>query len=186
MPIATILQRVETTTTSRPALVKTVMSEAQFLALGETKHHEYYDGMCVVNPPNRRHARAEAALFRILEHHVPPGHELLIEWGWRTGGSWFEPDLMILPSDGPLDMAVDPPLLIVEITSPSNRLDDLVTKRQKYAAGGLAWYWLVEVDQGTLTVLELVDDLFIERQRLTAPGVTVGPVRVEIDPTALA
>ena len=186
MPIATILQRVETTTTSRPALVKTVMSEAQFLALGETKHHEYYDGMCVVNPPNRRHQRAELVIAAALGPHVPAAHELLVEWGWRTGSSWFEPDLMILLTDGPDDMAVDPPLLIVEIVSPSNRLDDLVTKRQKYAAGGLTWYWIVDLDERSLTVLELVDDLFVERQRLTAPGVTVGPVRVEIDPTALA
>lgn len=182
MPTITTLQPVAT----RPALVKTLMTEAEFLALGETKHHEYYDGMCVVNPPNRRHARAQGHLISLLSAHVPPDHELLPEWGWRTGRSWFEPDLMILPTDGPMDIAVDPPLLIVEILSPSNRLDDLVTKRNKYAAGGLPWYWLVDLDAPSLTVLEFIDDRFIEVQRLTAPGVTVGPVRVPIDPTSFA
>jgi len=181
MPNATTLSRVVT----MPALVKTVMSEKDFLALGETKHHEYYDGMCVVNPPNRSHALAEGSLYEAIRPHVPPGHHLLIEWGWRTGTSWFEPDLMIAAADGPEDMAVDPPLLIVEILSRSNRLDDLVTKRQKYAEGGLPWYWIVDIDASTLTVLELVDGVFIERQRLTGPGVTVGPVRVKTDPTAL-
>ena len=182
MPNATTLLGVATT----PALVKTEMSEGQFLALGETKHHEYYDGMCVVNPPNRRHARAERALYEALRLHVPDGHELLIEWGWRTGGSWFEPDLMILPLEGPGDIAVDPPLLIVEILSPSNRLDDLVTKRQKYAAGGLSWYWIADIDHCRLTVLELVDGVFLERQRLTGAQITIGPVRVGIDPASLA
>ena len=52
MPTITTLSTVATA----PVLVKTVMSEDEFLALGETKHHEYYDGMCVVNPPSRRHA----------------------------------------------------------------------------------------------------------------------------------
>jgi hypothetical protein len=42
-------------TTVRPALTKIPMSRQQFEALGETKHHEYYDGMCVVNPPRRSH-----------------------------------------------------------------------------------------------------------------------------------
>jgi len=36
-----------------PALVKIPMSEAAFLALGETKHHEYYDGMCVSEPAHQ-------------------------------------------------------------------------------------------------------------------------------------
>jgi hypothetical protein len=91
------------------------MTEEQFLALGETKHHEYYDGMCVVNLPRKRHQGAARRLFRLLDARTPPGHELFFEWGWRTGGSWFQPNLMIVSSDAPDDIAVDPPLLIVEV-----------------------------------------------------------------------
>jgi hypothetical protein len=29
------------------------MAFEDFLALGETKHYEYYDGLCIVDPPNR-------------------------------------------------------------------------------------------------------------------------------------
>jgi len=181
MPSTTTLTSVGTV----PALVKFPMSEADFLALGETKHHEYYDGMCVVNPPNRRHSRAEFALAKILDENTPEGYVMQPEWGWRTGSSWFEPDIMIVPIDGPDDVAVDPPLLIVEILSPSNKLDDLVTKRTKYADGGLPWYWLVDLDERTLTVLELVDGAFVERQRLSGTGTTVGPLQVVVDPTNL-
>jgi Uma2 family endonuclease len=169
----------------RPALVKTVMSEAEYLALGETKHHEYYDGMCVVNPPSRRHAAAQVSLYEALRGHVPPDHQLLLDWGWRTGTSWFEPDLMVVASSGPDDIAVDPPLLIVEILSASNRLDDIVTKRVKYAKGGLPWYWIVDLDEPSLLVLHLVNGVLVERQRLTTTGTTVGPVPAEIDPASL-
>jgi Uma2 family endonuclease len=181
MPSTTTLTRV----VNGPALVKIPMSEEDFLALGETKHHEYYDGMCVVNPPNKLHQRAESRLRTAIDPHVPPGYELFVEWGWRTGGGWFEPDLMIVPNDAPVDMAVEPPFLIIEVLSKWNRLDDLMTKRDKYAAGGLPWYWIVDLDGRTLTVLELAGGLFIERQRLSGPGTTVGPVRVEIDPRSL-
>jgi Uma2 family endonuclease len=167
-----------------PALVKTPMSEAEYLALGETNDDEYYDGMCVVNPTD--HQRAELALARILEPLVPPRHELLVQWGWRTGGSWFRPDLMIVPAEGPADIAVDPPLLIVEILSPSNRLDDLIIKRSKYADGRLPWYWIVDLDEASLTVLQLIDGLFVEVQRLSERGTTVGPVRADVDPASLA
>ena len=172
--------------TTRPALVKAEMSEADFLALGETKHHEYYDGMCVVNPPSIRHQRAERALLFLLHPLLPAGFEVVTEAGWRTGGSWFEPDLMIVPAEGPDDIVRDPPLLIVEILSPSNRLDDIVTKRAKYAEGGLPWYWLVDLDEASLIVLQLIDNLFVEVQRLTADGITVAPVQAKIDPAALA
>ncbi len=171
---------------TRPALVKTPMSEAEYLALGETKHDEYFDGMCVVNPPSIRHQRVEAGLFRLLDPLVPPGYDLLFEWGWRTGTSWFRPDLMIVPSNSPADIARDAPLLIVEILSPANRLDDIVTKRAKYAEGGLPWYWIVDLDEPSLLVLQLVRGVFIERQQLTVSGSTVGPVQAKIDPSTLA
>jgi Uma2 family endonuclease len=182
MPTVTTLSSVAI----QPALVKTVMSEVEYLALGETKHDEYYDGMRIVNPPTRRHQRAEMAVYEVLRPLVPEGYELFVEWGWRTGASWFRPDLMIVPADGPADIARDPPLLIVEIVSPANRLDDIVTKREKYARGGLSWYWIVDLDEPSLLVLQLVNGVMIERQRLSAAGTTFGPLRVEIDPAALA
>ena len=171
---------------TRPALLKTEMSEEEYLALGATKHHEYYDGICVVNPPTVRHQRAERTLLLLLDPVAPDGFEVLTEAGWRTGGSWFEPDLMLVPVGGPDDIVRDAPLLIVEILSPSNRLDDIVTKRARYAEGGLLWYWIVDLDAPRLTVLQLVDGIFIERQELTGAGPTVGPVQANIDPSTLA
>jgi Uma2 family endonuclease len=182
MSTVTTLASLET----RPALVKMPMSEEEYLALGETKHLEYHDGMCVVNPPTIRHQRAERRLGNLLERVLPEGFEIIAESGWRTGGSWFEPDLMVVPVESPQDVAVDAPLLVVEILSPPNRLDDILTKRDKYAAGRLPWYWIVDLDEPSVSVLELDDGRFVERQRLTATGTTVAPVEASIDPAALA
>src|SRR5512135_640560 len=46
------------------------MSPEEFRALGEMKHAEYYDGMCVVNPPSRRHVVAVRRLARRLSRRL--------------------------------------------------------------------------------------------------------------------
>jgi hypothetical protein len=37
--------------------LRTPMSVEEYLALNDAKHTEYYDGVCVVNPPTRQHER---------------------------------------------------------------------------------------------------------------------------------
>src|SRR5512143_2080293 len=61
------------------------MSPEEFRALGETKHAEYYDGMCVVNPPSRRQVVAVRRLARRLEDACPTGFTVYPDWGWRIG-----------------------------------------------------------------------------------------------------
>lgn len=169
-----------------PALVTFEMSEADYLALGETKHTEYYDGMCVVNPPERRHQAAEQNLRDLLRPVIPRTHIIYAEWGWGIGGEYFRPDVMVIPRGGPEDLQIDPPLLVVEVLSRSTRLEDLITKRDKYASGGLPWYWAVDIDDPSVVVMKLTDGALTEVQRLDGPGRTIGPVSVEIDPAALA
>lgn len=42
------------------------ISYEQYLALGETKHHEYYDELCVVTPPPEGHVLVARRLTRLL------------------------------------------------------------------------------------------------------------------------
>lgn len=49
------------------------MSFEDFLAQGETKYHEYYDGLCVVNPPTVKHDRAVAQLIAALTSAAEDG-----------------------------------------------------------------------------------------------------------------
>lgn len=67
------------------ASLRTPMEYVEYLALGETKHHEYYDGLCVVNPPSRAHSRTQALIVDLLRPVCPPTHEVLTGWGWHIG-----------------------------------------------------------------------------------------------------
>ncbi|MGH9063131.1 MAG: Uma2 family endonuclease [Acidimicrobiales bacterium] len=165
------------------------MSYEEFLSLGETKHHEYYEGLCVVNPPTRRHSRAVKQLERILDPACPHTHEVLIGWGWETAPrEQFEPDLMVSDRSSPdnVILRAPPPMLVVEVSSPSTRSDDWGGKRAAYAHAGAGWYWIVDLDLPEVVVLRSSGDSFVEAARLRQRGTTPGPLVVELDPSALA
>jgi Uma2 family endonuclease len=165
--------------------LRTPMEYDEYLALGETKHHEYYDGLCVVNPPSRSHARVQAHLVELLRPHCPETHEVLTGLGWHIGPELdFEPDIMVTDRSSSDDDVLrhPPPLLVVEIASPSTRDIDFGKKRRSYAAGGAGWYWLVDLLRQAMVVLENRDGSFVEVQRITTPGVTTGPFPILMDP----
>jgi hypothetical protein len=60
-------------TTLHSALTKIPMTRQQFGALGDNKHREYYDGMCVANPPRKNHVRAARRLGRLLQRLTGSG-----------------------------------------------------------------------------------------------------------------
>lgn len=162
------------------------MSLGDFLALGETRHAEYYDGMCVVNPSTRQHERTVAILRAGIERACPSGYEVLTGWGWMTSTDRrFEPDLMVCDLDAPDDdiLRMPPPLLVVEVSSPSTRSDDWGIKLAEYGRAGAGWYWLVDLGLRELVVMENVGDQFVEILR-SRTGVTVpGPVPATVDPS---
>lgn len=165
------------------ASLRTPMDYEAYLALGETKHHEYYDGLCVVNPPTRTHSRGQAHLVDLIRAHCPDTHEVLTGWGWRTGPEQdFEPDIMVTDRSSPDDDVLrhPPPLLVVEISSPSTRDVDFGKKRRAYSAGGASWYWIVDLRRHETVVFDNVDSAFVEVQRITTPELAVGPFPVAV------
>ena len=78
------------------------------------------------------------------------------------------------------------PLLAVEVLSPSTRHQDLALKREVYAAGGVASYWVCDPDEPSVTVLELVDGAYTQARAVGAEciGVTA-PYAVTLVPTDL-
>ena len=134
------------------------MSWEQWSGLGETRHAEYYDGLVVVNPPTRRHQVVERRLATALAAAAPGGVEVVPESGWAPSEhTVFEPDIVVVADDAPdPDVLRVPPLLVVEILSPSTRAEDLGRKAGAYAAGGARHYWVVDPDADTLTVRRLV------------------------------
>ena len=156
-----------------------------YQALGETKHTEYYDGLAVVNPPSRRHVVIVRRLTRVLEDSVPAGYEVLPEFGWQPApGTVFEPDVMVAATASPgADLLRVAPVLVVEVTSPSTRGEDLGRKLRAYADGGAPWYWVAEPATGVLTVYRLEGGRFVVEQS-GGPGGRVRlplPFAVDLD-----
>ncbi len=169
--------------------LRTPMSLQDFDALGEVKHHEWYEGLCIVNPPTRRHARAVNRLQRLIEPACPATHEVLAGWGWEASPiERFEPDLMIADRSAPdTDMLrLPPPLLVVEVCSPSTRADDWGKKRVAYGRAGAAWYWIIDLDVPEIVFLRNEGGELVEVGRYRARTTAPGPVVVEVDLRALA
>jgi Uma2 family endonuclease len=167
------------------ASLRTPMEYEDYLALGETKHHEYYDGLCVVNPPSRSHSRTQAHVVDLLRPHCPDSHEVLTGWGWHIGPELdYEPDIMVTDRSAPDDdvLRLPPPLLVVEISSPSTRDVDWGKKRRSYAAGGAAWYWIVDIQGRETVVFQNIEGDFAEVQRIATATVAAGPLPILIDP----
>jgi Uma2 family endonuclease len=167
------------------------MSPEEFRALGETKHAEYYDGMCVVNPPSRRHVVAVRRLAHRLEEACPAGFTVYPDWGWRIGRHVYEPDIMVAPVDAPEDELVAAPLLVVEVLSPSTRDADLGSKMAEYAAAGAPWYWTLAGPEDRLGISLVVwrngGAGFVEAQRIQgrSPQQIIAPIAIAIDPQDL-
>lgn len=99
-----------------------------------------------------------------------------------------QPDLLVARrSDFTAKNLPGPPLLAVEILSPSTRLVDLNLKRAAYERAGVASFWVVDPDLPRLTAWELREGAYAEvadvqgdqEWRTHAPyDVTIVPARL--------
>jgi Uma2 family endonuclease len=89
---------------------------------------------------------------------------------WRCGrGTALQPDVLVARRDELLAVRSggflgQPPVLAVEVLSPSSRRIDRLSKLSAYEEAGVASYWLVDPDPQapSLQALELVDGCYVE------------------------
>src|SRR5260370_40094500 len=81
----------------------------------------------------------------------------------------------------------EPPLLAVEIRSPSTALVDLNRKKAAYERFGVPTYWIVNPDppEPELTVFELRDGRYALVAKASGPFTAEHPFPVTIDPAGL-
>lgn len=130
------------------------------------RRYELVDGLLVVTPaPHLRHQRVLGRLYLLLAASCPTELEVLFApVDWRISRhTQLQPDLLVFPR-APVDAPrlERPPLLVVEVLSPSTRAYDHGTKRLAYAAGAAASYWIVDADRPSVTVLALRDGTYDE------------------------
>ena len=154
--------------------------------------YEILDGAIVMTPPpGPGHQHVVGELFVILHRAArQAGLEVFVApVAWRIGpGQVPEPDLVVAAPEAVTPRAIaGSPLLVVEVVSRTGRGRDLFEKRRIYAAGRAAWYWIVDPDEPSLTVLRLAGDAYEEAARVVGAEVyaTSEPVRVRVVPADL-
>lgn len=155
------------------------------------RRHELVDGVIVLSPaPSRIHQRGVTQLAIRLGNILPPRLEVLVAPFDIAAGprSQVQPDVLVVPREDDAPCPVPPPLLAVEVLSPSNRGYDLVTKRNLYERARVPSYWIVDPDEPSVTVLELDDDgRYDEVERVTGGGIVsvVRPCELTFTPAEL-
>jgi len=134
---------------------------------GDGRRYELVRGDLLVTPsPSLRHQQASRELLVQLMayfHERSLGEvfyapvDLIL-----TGHDVFVPDLVVTTDPGsPSGRGIEkPPLLVVEILSPSTAKVDRGLKAQRYAELGVAHYWLVDPERRTLECHRLEQGAF--------------------------
>jgi Uma2 family endonuclease len=142
----------------------------------------------VTPPPTDDHETITARLTRILDPFVAANGLGMVYHAravMRFEGSEVEPDLMVRQPHprgrkGSWDDAPTP-TLVVEVLSPSTRRRDHEQKRQLYLDAGVAEYWIIDPDNGSIRVVRSgrPDELVREALSWTPAGVAA-PLRIEV------
>ncbi|MDP3713120.1 MAG: Uma2 family endonuclease [Mycobacteriales bacterium] len=134
--------------------------------------HEVIDGALVLDPPpTPRHQRVVMRFLTALTDRAPDGVEVFGGLGFfydaALPSSYVIPDVSVVRTSDVDDEGTHvPPLLVVEVLSPSTRRRDLAEKRDIYAESGVASYWVVDPRAQTVVVHELVDGHYVETARV--------------------
>src|SRR5258708_30106704 len=126
------------------------------------RRYELVDGVLIVSPaPAIPHQMVLLDLAIRLRSACPEGIEVLPGPGLRMSDiTELIPDLVVVRRG---DLAgvrlTEPPMLAVEVRSPSTALIDMNTKKAVYERFGIASYWVVvpDRDKPSLIVFELKD-----------------------------
>jgi Uma2 family endonuclease len=169
------------------------LTYADLQAIPDDRHrYELIDGSLIVTPaPSVAHQIAAFRVAKLLDG-IPGTLALPAPVDWLINDSnVVEPDVVLAEREAFTERALEgPPLLVVEVLSPSTRRIDLGTKRQLYADAGAARYWLVDPLAPSVTVLHLTGEGFVCVAELAGEdsyhdvelGVTVTPANLVDSP----
>lgn len=166
------------------------LSVDEFMELDDTwdkRKMELDDGVLYIMPrPRIVHNFAQNELFALFREYRnradgPPIQvytDVIVALSLDSGRLYAPDVTVILPgnSGAVRDRMVEgAPDIVIEILS-SDRNRDLVRKRQVYAEAGIPHYWIGDLRQDTLTLLELRDGAYEERATLTDDDTLTTPL----------
>jgi Uma2 family endonuclease len=154
--------------------------------------YELLDGVLVVSPrPANPHQEVAAELLGLLRAACPEGLRALPEPAVQVSRKTeFAPDLVVIRHEQvSAAKCTEPPLLVVEVRSPSTALIDLNVKKAAYERFGVESYWVVvpDVDKPEVIAFELRAGRYVEAARVSGdePFAAARPFPVEVVPARL-
>lgn len=153
--------------------------------------YELVDGALVVTPaPGPRHQDVVLELAVRLRERCPASLKVFVAPldVVLDDNTLLQPDVLVARrSDVSARGLTMPPLLAVEVLSPSTRLVDLNLKRARYEAAACPAYWVVDPERPSLTAWELNDGRYVEVAHAegTQPYAATAPFDVVVSPAAL-
>jgi len=152
--------------------------------------YELIHGELFVTPaPSNEHEEIAARLARILDRYVEAnglGYVYRPRAVIQHQGSQVEPDMMVrrpLPHSGKGWADAPPPILVVEIVSPTTRRRDREHKRDFYIDDvAVPEYWIVDPDRREVVVVKPGVANEIARQQIVwSPAGTSSPLIVDVE-----
>ena len=140
-------------------LLRIPMSWDQYLKLPEKPRAEWVNGVAVIvnAPPTFDHGGAMVRLASRLLTALPDLH-VVAETYLRMSAELVRlPDVMVTRTVPPDGWVSEPPLLVVEVVSPSTQAQDRIDKAAEYAGFGIGQYWLADPVERTLEVMRNVE-----------------------------
>lgn len=156
--------------------------------------YELLDGVLIVSPrPSWAHQEVAGELLGLLRQGCPPDLRAFAEPAVQlTAQTEFDPDIVVARRaqlDRTKAKVTAPPLLVVEVRSPSTAMIDLNQKKLAYERFGVESYWIVVpvADQPELIAFELCDGRFQEVGHVTGDQMfrAERPFAVEVVPSRL-
>ena len=143
---------------------KALITPQQYLATQFEREPELVHGELAERPlPNLIHGRTQQ---RLAVHLDSVGY-CCTEVRMRLAEDLYRiPDVAVFEGTGPTEaVPTAPPLLVVEISSPEDRLDATLQKLDEYRTWGVRHIWLIEperkrihvYDQGSLTAVSRLE-----------------------------
>ena len=139
------------------------LTKADLADVPEDGHrYELIDGTLIVSPaPKVRHQRAVRELMRLLLPVTAGDLELLtapLDVA-LADDTVIQPDIVIARRADLTEHDLSgPPVLAIEVLSPSTRGVDLLLKRERLERAGCAHYWVVDPDEPAITAWSLGSD----------------------------
>lgn len=141
-------------------------ADLEDLPTDDGHRYELIDGVLIVSPgPELPHQDMVGNLFLLLRAGCPAHLKVVLApfAVALSDDTEVQPDLLVAPrTQFTRKELPGPPVLAIEVLSPSTRRIDLLLKRDRLQTAGVQSYWLVDPVDVSVRILELVDGTYQE------------------------